>query len=185
MLVSEIIAYAASNLGRDDLLSEIKTANKNETNEELLALLRAYNLVENELALDYFPLKKTIRRIATSGRVSYTDFSEAPVNILSVTQEGKPIACTFDSLGYDLPAGVTGYYDVEYTYQPSPKEYGTDAELAKGVSARLASFGVACEYCLMFKRFDEAAVWERKYRDALRAIGMLRRTLAMRSRRWV
>ncbi len=60
MKVKEVIALAAENLGREDLSSELETLD-GAPEGELKSLLRCYNLVENEVALDYFPDRKSTR----------------------------------------------------------------------------------------------------------------------------
>lgn len=55
MKVKEVLALAAANLGRDDLVAAIEQM-EGDPSAEVQSLLRCYNLAENELALDYLPL---------------------------------------------------------------------------------------------------------------------------------
>lgn len=57
MKVREIAALAAEYIGREDL-AEALSVLEGEPEGELKALLRCYNLVENEVAIDYFPPKR-------------------------------------------------------------------------------------------------------------------------------
>ena len=50
------------------------------------------------------------------------------------------------------------------------------------ISARLLSYGVACEYLLSGGRYAEAAVREEKFRAALSAAGLARRKLCVSAR---
>ena len=56
MTVKEVVKLAAENLGRQDLSQMIDA--QEEVSEEVVSLLRCFNLVENEVALDYFPPEK-------------------------------------------------------------------------------------------------------------------------------
>ena len=76
MLVKEIAALAAANMGRDDLIAAIRSL-AGEPTGELDSLLRCYNLVENEIALDYFPLRKEEAFAVTDGKIAYAQFSFA------------------------------------------------------------------------------------------------------------
>ena len=51
MTVKEVLALAAENLGREDLSAQL-SADSVQADGEIKALLRCYNLVENEVALD-------------------------------------------------------------------------------------------------------------------------------------
>ncbi|MGN1077385.1 MAG: hypothetical protein ACI4ST_02620, partial [Candidatus Gallimonas sp.] len=114
----------------------------------------------------------------------YENFPCRYLELVSITRGGVPVRYELKSSYIYLPDNPQGPLDIEYCYEPEAKFLPGDCEFKKGISARLMSFGVACEYCLSQGKYDEAAVWEEKFRDALRAAGLLRRTLAMRSRRW-
>ena len=79
-LASELVGVAEevqAFLGVDGDVGEVETAN----------LVRAFNLVENELALDYFPLFCEEVMEVESGRLYYKDLSRAAVRICSVESE--------------------------------------------------------------------------------------------------
>ena len=184
MLVKEVVALAAETLGRGDLADALG-ALEGEPDGELKSLLRCYNLIENEVALDFFPLKTSERFVPAQGKISYASFSFAPVNILKVTdEEGTPVRFGI------MPAYLTvpeecGELEVLYAYSPPVKELGDETAFSDHISARLLAFGVASEFCITNRQFSEGAMWGRKYRDALRAAGIYRRTLSVRSRRWI
>ena len=132
MKVRNVISLAAASMGREDLVAMAENCAA-EPAGELASLLRCYNLVENEVALDYFPLKRR-ERFSVCGVLPFSEFSSAPVEILEVKREdGGP-------LSYDLRpdalaiAGGTGEISVLYTYVPKEKEWGDDAETAAQIS---------------------------------------------------
>lgn len=182
MKVRDVMALAAANLGREDLVALVNGCGGEA--EELSALLRCYNLIENEVALDYFPLQGQDDVGIIDGTVSYASLSHAPVTILSVTAGGRALA--FEALPAQLCVASPrcGRATVRYTYSPAEKEIGDDCEFSAKISARLLSFGIACEFCLSRGQFSEAATWEKKYRDALLAANICRKRLSVRSRRW-
>lgn len=185
MTVKNILSLAAANLGREDLVAAVYDCAQ-EPWGEVASLLRCYNLVENEIALDYFPLKTEETLVSCGSVIPYARLQHAPVTILSVTDENG------NAENFEVrPARIvlTGCKNrklkVVYTYSPAEKLFTDCCELGGKISARLLSFGVACEFCLTNGQFAEAAAWEKKYREALRAANTTRRPLSVRSRRWV
>ncbi len=184
MLVKEVVALAAETLGMSDLAKQV-TAQVGAPEGEIKSLLRCYNLIENEVALDFFPLKTSETFSPAEEKISYKDFSSAPVNILKVTDEGgTPLTFRVLPTYLSLP-GCTRRVRVTYSYSPEKKQLDEETAFSDHISARLLAFGVASEYCITNRKFSEGAMWGRRYRDALRAAGILRRTLSVRSRRWI
>lgn len=190
MTVKEVITLAAGCLSRDDLIPALDKKDNELTEDEkseLDALLRAYNFVENEVALDYCPLKKEETVKVSDNRIYYTLFSSVPVNIRKVVCGGYLARFSAYPAYILLCDGFEGSANVVYDYIPNTKaSFGEKSEFSEsGVSARLLAYGVAAQYCLVNGETGRAAVWDKKFRDALRAKNLLRRTVSVRSRRWV
>ena len=190
MTVKEVVVLAAGCLGRDDLISALNKGESTLTADEKLeldALLRCYNFVENEVALDYCALKKEETVSVTDNKIYYTKLSSPPVNIRKVVCGGYVQRFSAYPAYILLSDGWQGNASVVYDYIPSTKTaFSAQSEFSdKGVSARLLAYGVTAQYCLVNGETGRAAVWDKKFRDALRAKNMLRRTATVRSRRWV
>ena len=72
MTVKEVVALAAGCLGREDLLSALDKGEDEISEEEKLecdALLRCYNFTENEVALDYCPIRREERVEITENKI--------------------------------------------------------------------------------------------------------------------
>ncbi len=183
MKVKEVLALAAATLGRDDLAAEVYDLT-GEPAGELASLLRCYNLVENEIALDYFPLRHRQTFLPENGVVPFTQFNFAPVSITAIECESRPakydVYC--DHLKIHVKPGER--VTVLYSYSPAQRKWEDDSSFSEKISARLLAYGVASEFCLSHGQFSEAAMWEKKYREALKAANIIRRKLAVRSRRW-
>ena len=186
MQVKEILTLAAQGLGREDLIEALESEERtSETEKELACLLRGYNFVENEIALEYFPLKAEETFACEGGRLAYTLFAHAPVNVHKVTDEaGKNVDFTLYSAYLSLPA-ETKTVHVIYSYAPEKKDFGDESAFSGSISARLMSHGVASEFLLANGRYTESDLFQKRYHDALRAAGILRRRLSMHARRWV
>ena len=186
MTVKEVIALAAGCLGREELVSALDKEEVSEEEKlEFDAFLRAYNFVENEVALDYFPLKKEELFAPVEHKVSYTRFSSAPVDVLKVTDgNGRTVEFEIRPTHIYLPE-EQGVVSVTYSYAPVQKSIEDSSEFSGKISARLLAYGVASEFSLVCARYQEAAMWEKRFRDALKCANLCRRKLSMSSRRWV
>ena len=196
MFVREVLALAAENIARDDLSAEIaalaaggaadgQSAAQSAPSEGVLSLLRCYRIIENEVALDYCPLRAVQSAVALQGRVQYTAFSHTPVNILDVKDSGgERLRFTVYASYLEVP-DASGMLTVEYSYAPPAAELDDSVAFPARISARLLAAGVCAEFLLTAGRYAEAEVWEGKFRDALRAAGVFRKKLcAPRARRW-
>ena len=121
--------------------------------------------------------------------LSMLSLAELGVGTAITFQLYKPLA-TGEAVWVDLPryrAEVLRFADAVEAYYRScrPKEPGDEGEFGGPVSARLLSFGVAREFCLSRGMFEEAKLWDSRYRAAVRAADLPRRALSVRPRRWV
>ncbi len=178
--VKETIGYAASLIGRNDLAAEAKTGEA--PSGELLLLVRCFNLVENEVALDYIPLLKEESFLPVEGKIPFSSFSEAPVSVKKVTKSG--IETAYDLFPSYLKVKGDGQTDIVYAYAPRAKELGDDSDFGGPVSVRLLALGVAAEFELAAGRFSEAASFDRMYREALACAGRVLRKLSLPARSW-
>ncbi|MDE6411108.1 MAG: hypothetical protein K2L02_01030 [Clostridia bacterium] len=191
MTVKEVIALAAGCLGRDDLVSALdkeENALSEDEKLELDALLRAYNFVENEVALDYCPLKKEETVKVSENKIYYSELSSVPVNIRKVVCGGYLARFGTYPAYILLSDGWLGNANVVYDCIPNTKtSFNEESAFSEesGVSARLLALGVAAQYYYVNGENGRAALWDKKFRDALRAKNLLRRTVSVRSRRWV
>jgi uncharacterized membrane protein len=182
MTVKEVVLAAAEMVGVGDAVKIYLDGDKSQGGKECEALLRCFNFIQNELALDYFPLVAEDVVSNPTGRIKYVQLSKAAVRILSVKDE------TERSVQYKLfPSFLesqVGDLTVRYTYTPSEKTVSGDVEASMVVSLRLIAYGVAAEYCFSVGLYEEGEAWNKKYKDALVGAYALQPAKVMRSRRW-
>lgn len=182
MTVKECVKLAAGELGIGDSVNAYVDGTSDEGKQETETLLRCFNIVENEVALDYLPLYCEEEIAAETGVVRYAALSRSVVRVLRVTDEwgNKAPFRLFPEYLKTLPGKVR----VLYTYTPKEKTLSDDSDFILQVSPRLLGYGMASEYCLAAGLFEEAAVWEKKYKDALTAAYRSGSSKTLRSRRW-
>ena len=184
MTVKEILLAAACLLGMEkemqDFLSGVSTDENVEANAN--ALLHCFNLVENEIALDYLPLLAEEEIESETGVIYYSSLSREAVRVLAVRDEwGNEAPFTlFPEYLKTQPGKVC----VRYTYLPKEKTLEDKSDFTLNASVHMFSYGVAAEYALANGLFEEAAVWDKKYKDAIKAAYCSKPPRRIRSRRW-
>lgn len=146
-------------------------------------LLRCFNLVENELALDYFPLTTEACVETQTGAVYFDELPLAPVRITKVC-DAWGNECAY-KLFPDYIKTQAGKITVQYSYLPTNKGLDESTDFSLFVSARLFAYGMASEYALSCGRFEEASVWDKKYKDAICAVYRAKPCKKISARRWV
>ena len=85
MQVKEAVLLAATQLGIVDKIQECLDYNTTEGKEDLDLLITCFNVVENELALDYLPLYQEEEMQSLTGKINYAMLKRTAVRILQVT----------------------------------------------------------------------------------------------------
>ncbi len=162
MQVKEIIELTALLLG-EELTKDIK-------DQDLL--VKCYNLVEQELATDYFPILEVDKHFNVGERIYYHDFSRKPYMIRSI-QDFRG-----DKVNYRLfPEYLAiqknydgGTFFVKYYYLPEEKElYSHSTYGAEYI--HILKYGVAAEYCLAIGNFELAKIYSDKYKERIKIKG--------------
>ncbi|MBR2441985.1 MAG: hypothetical protein IKB20_02850 [Clostridia bacterium] len=183
MIVKKILYAAAKMLG---IGMEVEAYFENDTADferEGESLLQCYNLVEKELALDYFPLNAEDTLFTLTGRVEFSKFAHAPVRILEVKNENG------QKLDFELfPAYLkaqAGSLTIVYTYSPEEKGAFDECEYGSSVSETMFMYGTMAQYALLQGMYEEALVWDKKYKKAIENTYTMHSCKRLQSRRWV
>lgn len=167
MTVKDIIKKTAVFLGRERVLAFLETGETTDTDVYacINTLTRCANIVINELACTYISMKKKETVQTDNGRLYFSALSETVLKIESVkygTEETSYKIC--DEYIDTLFPTVT----IEYSYIPS--NYGIDDVTGyseRDIPSRVIAYGVAAEYCLTERAFDESVMWHKRYSDSI------------------
>ena len=183
MTVKECVLETAALFGIQGIVWDAIDHSSDEGVEEARILVRAFNHVENELALDYLPLVIEEELETKTGAVYYSELKRSAVRVLAVT----------DGQGNDLPFTLfpefvkteAGKVRIRYSFTPEEKAISEKSEFTLYASKRLFVYGMAAEYCVETGAFEEAAVWDKKYKDAIKAAYRAHSAKKIKARRWV
>ena len=182
MTVKEILLAAAMQLNVLDEVEAYLSNNSKNGEEQAKALLRCFNLVENEVALDYLPLLAEEEIETETGVIYYSSLSREAARVIGVWDEwgNKAPFTLFPDYLKTQPQKVL----VRYTYLPKEKSFKDESDFSVQASVHLFAYGVAAEYALASGLFEEAAVWDKKYKEAIKAAYSAKPSRHIQSRRW-
>ncbi len=188
MTVREIAEETAVLLGRMDLFAYLggnaAPDNAAELEKETEILVRCVNIVLNEIANEYVPLKKQAEAVTDNGIVRYEDFNDVLLDIVEITDDyGNKIKY---KLYPDYLKTKPGTVFIEYTYLPDKKKLDDDIGYKNTrVSGRIVAYGTAGEYCLINGNYEEAYMWDKRYKDSLTYVTGARKKLNLKVGRWL
>ena len=183
--VENVVRLAAQMLGLGETAEEYFDGQPSEETSRIVqGLVGCFNLVENELAVDYLPLvcEETLST-DEQGNIEYARLSKKVAYIISVRDEFGAIVKA-KRMPAQLALGV-GKYVVRYAALPVEKTAWDRCEYETGVSVRLLAYGVAAEYCLHKGLYAEHAAWNKKYKEALLIACKCRGVGRLKERAWI
>ncbi|MEG1528005.1 MAG: hypothetical protein RR248_04050 [Clostridia bacterium] len=171
MKLSEIIQLADLLLGtKVDSNVFVKTSMDAElssylSQKPLSLLCECANLTLAEIACDYIQLcYKEV--IVSNGIIDYKAFTKDVLSVLRIEDNKQKIKFRYTSSGVETDKG--GKFEVIYTYKPKKCGFLDEVEKSVAITDRLIAYGIASEYCLLSGMYDEASIWDKRYKDALR-----------------
>ncbi|MGN1234417.1 MAG: hypothetical protein ACI4U2_00360, partial [Christensenellaceae bacterium] len=149
---------------------------------EVDKLIDAYNVVEQDIAVNYQALVKRESVSSTDGNIYYSSLSAPLVNVLRIEKTG---AETVYRIYPDRIETEEGTLDLIYCYLPRTKQIEDESECMPNIPLAVIAYGVAAEYHMMNGLFSEATAYEKRYQDGLLAARAVSPKRRMRRRSWV
>ena len=140
--------------------------------EDVDLWLKCYNLVEQELATDYFPILEVDKFFRVEDKIYYKDFSRKPYMLKGIQDfHGDSVSFRLTSEYIKLIKNYDGgTFFVKYYYSPEEKElYSTCTYGADYI--HIVKYGVAAEYCLAIGNYELAKIYSDKYRKRIKLKG--------------
>lgn len=186
MTVKEMLGNAARLVGEKDVsdfLSDAVPDDRAYAEESATLLKHCYDVVVDELACEYLPLKKTESFDVSGGKIPFCDFSEKPIAIDCV-KDGNGNKLAYSTIIDCLEVNARKV-SVTYGFKPKPQDLADEAYYADGIiGEHVLSYGIAAEYCLERGRLSDAEIWNAKYAGALKARLAEKRRLKIKVGKW-
>lgn len=159
MLVSEVLKLSAM----------IVEGDLDIDGEDIDLWLKCYNLVEHELATEYFPILEVDKFFHVEDKIYCKDFSRKAYMIKGIQDfHGDSVSFRLTPEYINLIKNYNGgTFFVKYYYLPKEKTlYSYSAYSAEYIS--ILKYGVAAEYCLATGNYDLAKIYSDKYKERIK-----------------
>ena len=187
MTVKDILKTASTLLNRNDIKKYISGDAVDEyiqVEEDFKLLLDCFNLVEEEVATDYYRLKTTQTFTVANGVIECKDFDKNVLAVLSVKNlNGNAVNAEIKPDGIYTKEPIVV---VDYTYVPSTKTIDDNSSF-KGtpITKRALAYGVITEFCLIKGDYEEAVMWHKKYVNSLTSCLSMKKVKKIKERIWL
>lgn len=183
MLVKDIIVLACDFTENEELgkaIEENESLSDKES-KEVEKFVKCFNLVSNEVASEFVPIKKVEQFEVDNGKILFSNFSAAPYKILYVKNSlGRKVRFkVFEDHIFALCKKAI----VAYSTLPSP--LSLDGSFDSFLPERIYAYGVAREYLFMQGKFDDADIFEERFKNSLEYICRQTPHARLPRRRWI
>lgn len=188
MTAKEVIKNVCAYLGKEEILNsslfeqdgqELTDAEQKEVNK----MIDCLNNITEELAIEYLPIIKTKQISLNAGAVDLKDIDDSLQEIISVkTTSGRNLRYT---VANQKMICLASKVEISYKTYPEKITLNSEAENFVGkISARVLAYGVASEYCFLEMLYDDATLWENRYKNALLVMVRKKGELRLKKRGW-
>lgn len=145
-------------------------------------LLKCVGLVLGTISTEYVKLKDSTYVYTNDGRIKYSDLSDNYVySIVSVEDDYGSVS--FSDYNSEICVSNFGKYKVTYLYTISDIDYNTDVSIYR-LPIRTMSYGVASEYLYITKLYDDASIWDTRFKSSMLNLLSNKKHRYIRPRRW-
>lgn len=182
MLVKDIIKLVCKFTENEELEEAIEENSL--TDEQTLlveSLVNGFNLVNNEIASEYLPYLKSKSMQTDNFKIKYSDFDEKLCEIISIKDKnGKNLK--FKKFDDHIMVFANS---VQVIYSIYPQNLTLEDEFESLLPERVYAYGVAREYFFIKTLFDDADIWEERFKNSLQVLVRKKSDIIMPRRRWI
>lgn len=189
MTIKNILKIACLFLGKENIINALNLENMESALEgeknEIQFLISCLNLVCEEIATDYIPLNMREKISLEDGKLLISSLSKKLLEVISIK----------DKNGYKVKyKNFPNYLEIDgdaaeilYRYRPDEITKIDDSleNFSNKVSEKIIAFGVAMEYCFIQGLYDDAQIWEKRFKDALLVRASKKANMKLPVRRWI
>lgn len=186
MTVKQILNHTAEVLGEEDvclLLNDKAPSNSEYATNTAKLLKRCLDVITDEIACEFYPLKALQTFEVTEGKIYYKDFDFIPIKIVEVRDE-KNEKCAYKLIS-DHFTVENGRKTVVYDYRPSVQAEEDEAVFSNSIiGEHVLCWGMAAEFCFARGRYTESEKWREKFLSGLQSRIAERQSKSIPKRRW-
>lgn len=138
-------------------------------NEVLAALLNCYNVIEQELATDYRPIRIVEKFLIDDNIIEYSSFKKKPHEILAVQDfQGDMVKFKLNATNIELKKNYNGHmFFVRFNELPKAKSI-SDKSSYDQFYIGVMKYGIAAEYYTTLGDFKNAKLCHDEYKRRLK-----------------
>lgn len=186
MTVKEILNQTANLLGEEDaclLLSDKAPQNSEYAIQTVKLLKRALDVITDEIACEFYPLKAVQTFSVSNEKIYYSDFLSTPIKIVEVLGKNNE-KCPYKLISDHLTT-TNGERTVIYHYKPKSQSDGEQAHFSNSIiGENILCWGMAAEFCFARGRYTESEKWREKFLNGLSSRIFEREVKRIPERRW-
>lgn len=146
-------------------------------------LLRCANNCLDEITSEYLPLKNEAKVRSEKGRIAYSQLGTAVYDVIWVKQNGVKVK--FELFPAHIRVESDGEYEVCFYTRPEPMSMDDDVPTELHLTPRVISYGIAAEYLLISGFYEEAVMYDKRFKDALIRLNSGDGAKQVKRRRWL
>ena len=189
MTIKNILKIACLFLGKENIvnvlnLEDYETASDSEKSE-VQFLISCLNLVYEEVATDYIPLYVRENVSLDDNKILIKSLSKKLLEVISI-KDRNGYKVKYKNFPNHLEVdGVAS--EILYRYQPDEiSKIDDEIEcFSNKITEKVFAFGVAMEYCFIQGLYDDAQIWEKRFKDALLVRASKKSNMKLPVRRWI
>lgn len=183
MLVKDVIIKACDFIGKEEMSAKLKAGETLASQEDELieTLVKQFNLVREEIASEYQPILKSESFVVKNFKLEFSSFSSPVLEIYSIKDRlGRNVNYKiFD--GYIFVCGK----DVEVIYSTLAEGLTIEDEFSATLPERIFAYGVAREYFFHNGFYEDANMWEGRFKGSLEIVLRRKSRVQIPKRRWL
>ncbi|MBE7074041.1 MAG: hypothetical protein E7379_03015 [Clostridiales bacterium] len=183
MKVKDVIIKACDFVACDELEEKLRKGESLSEEDENLKnkLVKCFNLVREEIACEYQPILIAEKFEIKNFKLELKSFSNEVVEIYSIKDRyGRNVHYKI----FDNYIFVCGK-DVEVIYSTSPKQLTFDDDFSASLPERIFAYGVAREYFFLNNLYQDANIWEERFKGSLQIMLRQKSEVKIPRRSWL
>ncbi len=189
MKIKEVLTLAAFYLQLEDVLAlpHLKESYLGDdigaggAEKTLSQLIRCAFLAAGQIAAEYYPLIAVETVTTDNGAIKPESLKNRLIEVRRITQNKQPVKFK------EYPSAIRtvgGKVEIEYSYLPGEMTLNGETGFGDKIGARIIAYGTAAEYCLVTGLFEEASIWEKRFKDSLQSVQRKKSEVLIKPRIW-